>query len=154
MGYKAPKYLKKLTIISRASSSNIASRCKGINHVRNFIQRTLYIFRFRTTFRTNFFTCFKCCRLRGRRLQLYISSLPSCVFPDADVNHYPFRTLGIDFIKPFEARCGKTKHQKTVCLHLHLSCEHSSPFRRSIFLESRLVHVPHSSFCCPSRSSE
>ena len=74
----------------------------GIDHVRNFIQQAHCIFRMRTTPRSKSFTCFKCRCFCGQKLQRYMSSLPSCVFPDADNNHYPFRTLAIDFIGPFE----------------------------------------------------
>ena len=59
----------------------------GIDHVRNFIQQTHYIFRLRTTLRSISFACFKCRRFRGQGLQPYMSSLPSFRFPDADNNH-------------------------------------------------------------------
>ena len=87
----------------------------GIDHVRNFIQQTHYIFRLRTTLRSISFTCFKCRRSRGQGLQPYMSSLPSCRFPDADINHYPFRTLGIDFIGPFEVVEKRNTEKRYVC---------------------------------------
>ena len=49
----------------------------GIDHVRNFIQQTHYIFRLRTILRSISFTCFKCRRFRGQGLQPYMSSLSS-----------------------------------------------------------------------------
>ena len=87
----------------------------GIDHVRNVIQQTYYIFRLRTNLRSISFTCFKCRRFRGQGLQPYMSSLPSCRFPDADNNHCPFRTLGIDFIGAFEV-VEKRNTEKRVCL--------------------------------------
>ena len=44
-----------------------------------------------------------------------MSSLPSCRFPDAD-NRYPFRTLGIDFIGPFEVVEKRNTEKQYVCL--------------------------------------
>ena len=41
----------------------------GIDHVRNFIQQTHYIFRLRTTLRSISFTCFKCRHFRGQEIQ-------------------------------------------------------------------------------------
>ena len=82
---------------------------------------------------------FKCRDFRGQGQQPYMSILPSCRFPHADINHYPVRTLGIDFIGSFEVV--EKRLSKTVCLPLHLSCEQSSPFRSCKFPESRLVHV-------------
>ena len=88
----------------------------GIDHVRNFIRQTHYIFRLRTTLRSISFTCFKCRRFRCQGLQPYMSSLPSCRFSDADNNHYPFRTLGIDFIGPFEVVKKRNTEKRFVCL--------------------------------------
>ena len=98
----------------------------GIDLVRNFIQQTHYIFRLRTTLRSISFTCFKCRRFRGQGLQPYVSSLSSCRFPDADNNHYPFRTLGIDFIGPFGVVEKRNTEKRYVCLFT--------------FLVSRAVH--------------
>ena len=87
----------------------------GIDHVRNFIQQTHYIFRLRTTLRSISFP-FKSRRFRGQGLQPYMSSLPSCRFRDADNNHYPFRSLGIDFIGPFEVVEKRNMEKRYVCL--------------------------------------
>ena len=88
----------------------------GVDHVRNFIQQSHYIFRLRSALRSISFTCFKCRRFRGQGLQPFMSSLPTCRFPNTDNNHYPFRTLGIDFIGPFEVVEKRHTEKRYVCL--------------------------------------
>ena len=83
--------------------------------LRNIIQQTHYIFRLRTTLRSISFICFICRRFCGQGLQPHMSSLPSCRFPDAD-NKCPFRTLGIDFIGPFEVVEKRNTEKRYVCL--------------------------------------
>ena len=110
----------------------------GIDHVRNFIQQTHYIFRFRTTIRSIYFTCFQFHRFRGQRLQLYINSLPSCRFSDADNNHYHFE-LSASISSDHSKLWRKWITAKRCVCPFHLSCEQSSPFRSCRYLESRLV---------------